>query len=335
MGVTEQNPKQRRGGAWWCCGACGLVALASGIFLLLVGIWFTHLYQRFTPIYRPITCQLEPPKVDKFWFDHGLVGLHLKLTAVTTCQNPNPYSVVINSSQASQIFMGKDRTPAGAVTEIPAATLPAGGSGSIAAVLTITPTADLIGSLIGGFFGGGEIPVYLENNLDLQIDINLLLGNFSTSRSFSKACGMNLKLRGFAQPAVGQMACADDWDGLTIPAVGNAKRDLDTLVFSASDMASEEVEAGNKVKNLAMTIGMVLGYGLGGVFFLMGAYIFYLLCCKARSARVVTMKVAAKDGAMTAGASEASDSDSASEHEVEAPQAHNPKGGNSRVVEEV
>lgn len=198
---------------WLCCSATLLIL---GALFVVLGIWGMHLNHRFTPVYNDIDCQLEMPVVRRMWFDGPLwFGMHIRMDMVTLCQNPNSYSVKITSSKSSAFYLGKNRSPAGNITRIPEATLPPGGVGKIYAELLLSPTAEILGSSLAMMLGV-QVPLYLENNLEVDIDAQLLFAHIKARRSIDKDCGMNLKFKGLMHPKLGPMSCADSWDQLTL-----------------------------------------------------------------------------------------------------------------------
>lgn len=89
--------------------------------------------------------------------------------------------------------MGENRNPVGNITSIPTATLAAGSTGKIEADLLISPTAEVIGSGLAMIFGQ-QTPLYLENNLEVNVDVKIFTAHIKVQRSINKDCGMNLAL---------------------------------------------------------------------------------------------------------------------------------------------
>lgn len=119
---------------------------------------------------------------------------------------------------------------------------------------------DMFPDMLSTLFAG-QIPVYIENNMELVIDIRFLFGSFTAKQAFSKDCGVNVQIS-IDQANVGPMACADNFNDLTIPSVGNDAASNE-LKLSAGDVAADEVEKGTQAKNVGLGIAMGVGYGLG------------------------------------------------------------------------
>jgi hypothetical protein len=267
MPVIEQGAN-KKSPSFWCCGACSFLAVAFGVFFVLLGIWATHLQQRFTPIYSEVVCHMKPIKLDKFVPGDNL---HLDLVSTTVCENPNPYSVQMKSSKTERVYMGQDRTLVASITDIPPTTLPAHGSGTILAKFRITPTGDMIGSLFSGILGaltGKEIPIYFENRMELVVDISFLIGSFSTKRPVDKDCGLNLKV-GLGESEIGPMVCGDSFDQLQIPPADHPMNG--DIRISAVRMAKDDIEKGKEAKDVGLGAAMGIGYGLGFLLLLAGS----------------------------------------------------------------
>lgn len=243
---------------------CAALLVVLGMLLLLIGIYCTHLYLRFTPVYSDIVCEMLPPRLTN-WSGPETIFNHLRLEMSSTvkCENPNPYTVILGSSGPGGVWMGRSRTRVGTLTQIREAHLEADGGGSVTADIEVAPTAELLGDGLALLFGIHE-PIYLENNLDIRVDIDLPFGgSISMSRSFNKKCGMNMRISSFGgEPVVGPMACADDWDSLgQLPdAVSQVQ---DKMRFSAESMDGDEIAEGERMKNLSLGSGMAVCYALG------------------------------------------------------------------------
>lgn len=291
MGVDDAKAAGARGDSKASLGGCGplcrricaFMCMWLGMLLLLLGVWCTHVYRRFTPVYRPIECKLEAPTVERVWFDHGFTGMHFQLITNTSCHNPNPYSVVLNSTRAANVYMGQERAPVGTIKDIPATSLPSAGAGWMAANITITPTADVLMSVFE-LLAAGQVPLYMESNMDVEVDIDFLFGRFSSSQSFSKDCGMGFRLVGM-RSVVGPMACADTWEQLEIPEMGSDA--TGELALSAAAMGGVgDIERAARLKNITLGLGMGVGYGLGLALLACGCLGVRRICCD-RKARAV------------------------------------------------
>lgn len=271
----------------WGWRICAFVSLALGVLFILVGIWVTHLYHRFTPVYRQITCGPEEARVRRTSFSLSS-GLTLDFDARTTCNNPNPYSIELASVAPAQVYLGDTRVHIANITDIPRTTLPAGGSGTIETHVSVRPSIDMILRILGsmtlpGLFGGGHMPIYLENNMAIEVDVPFLIGRFTTTRRFTKDCGMDTKVA-IGRVELGPLVCADSFEQL--PATLPAASESPGLALSGVNLAQEEVEDGTRTKNISCGIGMGLGYGLGVLF--LGGALLVLAClgCRRNSTAV-------------------------------------------------
>jgi len=249
------------------------------VLFVLLGIWAIHLRQRFTPIYTDVVCRMEPAKLDKISFTGGL---RIDLISTTTCENPNPYSVEMRSTKAEKVYMGQDRTPVASVTEIPHSTLPAKGKGSIEAKITIKPTGDMFSSLFAGLMGQ-EIPIYMENRMEMVVDINFLLGDFSTKRAFNKDCGLNLEVKVFGGGAkMGPLVCGDDFDHLQIPPADHPV--TSEMHISAVGLAKDDIDKATEAKDVGTGCAIGIGFGLGLLLLIFGSCGLWWLCRRSRPA---------------------------------------------------
>mmetsp|Transcript_7068 Transcript_7068/g.21432 ORF Transcript_7068/g.21432 Transcript_7068/m.21432 type:complete len:308 (+) Transcript_7068:135-1058(+) len=286
-----------------CCRACPYIALVLGCLLVLFGAWSAHLYSRFTPVYTDITCKAEPAKVKSIRFKDGLT---IVLDSSTSCDNPNPYTVEMTNLQG-KVYMGKDMTPVASVTEIPRSTLPASGTGSIHTIVTVKPSGDMFGSLLG-FILMGQVPIYMENKMQLVIDISFFFGKLSVNKEVHKHCGLNVQMLSFEGPKNGPLVCASSFDQLILPPVGERPQDSQRQL-SAGSLGGKELEEGSRAKNIGLGLAMGIGFGVGSVLLLCSIV---TLCCRCRArteasdqAREVApnMKIACERGAPEIGAS--------------------------------
>lgn len=191
---------------------CSFFCLASGLVLLLLGAWATQQYFRFTPVYSDIECTFDLVKVGNMGFRGGF---HVNLTITVSCDNPNPYTVEVGTTRHLQVYAGKKINPVATVFDLPHATLPAHGKGSITAHGQIAPTSKTVGPVTSALFGG-QIPLYVEIELEVSLSLNFIFGNFSATVPFVKDCGLNVQLYPIAGKNTGNLACADSFDDLYI-----------------------------------------------------------------------------------------------------------------------
>jgi len=250
-----------------CVSTCVLSVLAA--LMLLLGTWSVHLYWRFTPVYQEIICELKPARLAR---GSGFVDGQWRVQLVTTtvCQNPNSYSVMLQSTGDGKIYLGTERRPVASLVSIPETRLEAKGNGTITATVDVPMKGmlDLQGIFAGvGMLFGELFPIYWHNSMEVVIDVNFLFGHFKMTRAFDKDCGMNVQLHRF-HPAMGRMVCAKDFDSLPpLPAPAEGKPDQEhghpSIHLAARGLAKQEVEKGEHAKNLGLHTAMAVFFGLG------------------------------------------------------------------------
>jgi len=253
--------------------ACALCLLVDGVVLFCLGIWMTTVYASYTPVYTEITCKINDPQVISFSFNGGKLRLGMELT--TTCNNPNPYDLIVTSTKAGKVYMNDDMSEVGTVTNIPEVKLPSDGEGTIAVFLEIAPAADAFGSILD-IIAANEIPIWVETNMEVKVDAKFLVGSFKTTRPFEKQCVMNWQLQFPETSKMGPMSCADTFAELTPQPIGSSA--ANTLSFPADSMAGDQIDEATTQKNVGCGLGMAFGYGLGVGFCILGAILF----CRAR-----------------------------------------------------
>jgi len=225
-------------------------------------------------VYTDITCKAdEPAKVKRISF---IDGLTIVLNSSTSCDNPNPYTVEMTSLQGGKVYMGKDMTEVASVTEIPRSTLPASGTGSIHTIVTVKPSGDMIGSLLGI---AGQVPIYMENKMQLVIDISFFFGKFSVKKEVHKHCGLNVQMLSFEGPKHGPLVCASSFEQLILPPVGEQPQD-GQMHLSGDSVGGKELEEGTRAKNIGLGLAMGIGFGVGSVLLLCSIV---TLCCRCRA----------------------------------------------------
>jgi len=263
-------------------GICALVCFALAVLWLLLGIWATHLDERFTPVYTPIVCRMGQPIVAGV--RGGLLqGLHLGLQINTTCENPNAYSLTLESPEPASVYLGAGRAKVATVTDIPRTRLPSRGNGTVLANANIDLSAAALVPMLS-LLAAAQIPIYMEQHLHLDVDVNFLFGRWRTQRLFSKECGFNMEglggtlgrlIKNQYEGSLGPMACADSFDALTLPSVGeHGSRELRMF---AVNVAPEEIEEAEQLKTIALSVAQGLLYALSGLLFVATAICLWLL----------------------------------------------------------
>jgi len=198
---------------------CSFFCFPIGLVLALLGGWATQQYFRFTPVYTDIECTFDVPDLQGFSFRGGF---HVNLTLNVSCDNPNPYSVNVSMPNQLHVYAGKNINPVATVTDLPHAILPAHGVGSIVAHGSIAPTRQTLGTATGALFGG-QIPLWVEIELDVHVELDFIFGNFSTTVPFVKDCGLMAQFYSIGGTNVGNLACADSFDDLHLTKIDRSR----------------------------------------------------------------------------------------------------------------
>lgn len=276
--ASQQEKQLRRCGCcpWWFCPVFACIA---GIIFLLVGIWSVHLKSRFTPIYQTIKCSVGQPILDKF------EGLKISLTIEVQCDNPNPYTLTVSSVKQGKIYMGSDRSEVG-FTQMPSGTLPAEGTGKFMTLADIDLSAHLLGELITALVG--DVALYMDLDLDVNVDVNFLLGSFQQQLPFHKDCGMYLVgvpslLANSNAAKFGPMACAAKGQTVSIPAADSESSD-GLLPLTAPNMDKQRIAEAKELKDTSLTASMAISFSLCAL--CLTAALGCLMCqmCRRRSA---------------------------------------------------
>lgn len=241
-----------------------IICLAGGLLLFVLGAWATHLYIRFTPVYTDMVCELGHASLRNMKLGVPAISPStFTIEMQTKCDNPNFYTIGFAIAKKGQVFMGQGKTPVGWAMASPESRshLPAHGNGSIWAVAEVSVSGPMLVSLTGDFLGFTGVPVYLELNMQLKIDISFFFGSFSVHKWVMKKCGLmigSLITSVRQQDNKGPMACADSWDELVVPRLTDTGSDK--MVMSSASMDPEEIQRGALAKNIGLGLTMVLAY---------------------------------------------------------------------------
>eukprot|EP00449_Zooxanthella_nutricula_P026140 CAMPEP_0198547366 /NCGR_PEP_ID=MMETSP1462-20131121/67514_1 /TAXON_ID=1333877 /ORGANISM="Brandtodinium nutriculum, Strain RCC3387" /LENGTH=282 /DNA_ID=CAMNT_0044277851 /DNA_START=218 /DNA_END=1063 /DNA_ORIENTATION=- len=200
-------------------------------------------------------------------------GFHMEFVVATECQNPNPYSVILESTKGVQVYLGAEMIPVARVEDIPLTSLPAKGSGFIDAHVDWRPPQfSQIGPLLSAVFKRGPIPIWVENEIALKIDIDFLFAHIKMRTSFTKDCGFQVKLKMMPpkRAKVGPFACAESFDQLTLPPPDTAFHG--ELPLYQAHLAESEIKAGTIAKDVGLGTAMASGFGIGTVLLLLAIF---------------------------------------------------------------
>lgn len=243
---------------WGCCG--GLTLIGSGMMYALA-FWAFHLHDSLTPVFTDVDCSLTAPKINKVSFTGGF---HVDFTTATECHNPNPYIVKMKSNKGVDVFMGEKRIKVASVENIPDTILPARGTGRIVVEVKMAPTRQSWGAMFGVLFSA-TTPIYIQNNIALSIDLNFFFTRFKVGKAFTKDCGFQLAIFRSALAKMGPLACANTFDELVLPPVGEESFD-GKLDLQAGNLAASEIKAGTWAKDVGLGVAMLSGCFWGSVF---------------------------------------------------------------------
>lgn len=263
--------------SFWCRSVCSCFCFIFGLLLLLLGAWATQQFFRFTPVYNDVLCSFEPIQLEKFTFSGGF---HVNLTITVSCYNPNPYEVDVTSNKHLQVYMGKNRNPVGAVTDVPHALLPAHGKGSAVAHVQVTPTRQTLGSAASMVFGA-QVPLFIAIELEVAVSLDFVFGNFSTIQPFVKDCGLSVQLYNIGGKQTGNLACAESFDDLMVSKIdrspGAATKPQPLTLMDRQLNDAEHA----KTTGLGTMMGLFYGFGLP--LLMVGCWYLYKLgwcgCC--------------------------------------------------------
>lgn len=242
--------------------------LAAGAFFAL-GVWAVVFRESLSPVYSDVTCKLLPPKLESFQFSVAS-GVSLDLVSTTVCDNPNPYAVILDSTEAVQVLLGDEKTPVATVTNIPLTELPARGTGSIDAHVSWSPPTSEVAQALVAALGVGPVPIYVPTHINLRIDINFFFTRVKMAAAFNKQCGFNVQPRLLGAPQVGPFACADSLEELHLPAA-DAPFNGELPLYSAN-LAEKEVEAGTLAKDIGLGLAIATGFGIGAILLFFGLF---------------------------------------------------------------
>jgi len=260
------TPRTPRG--WMCCA---IFCLIASLCFFTQAFWANNLHQSLSPVFTDLDCNLTMPMVTKIGWEGGF---HVEFTTGTTCYNPNPYAVTMQSTKGVNVYMGEKYTKVASVQHIPPTTLPPKGTGDIVVLVKMQPTRQSWGAIFGTVFSP-TTPIYVENSIELKIDVNMFFMHLKVKKDFTRDCGFNLQLfRGGAFAKVGPLGCAESWAELQIPEVGDEafKGKLDLY---AENIAADEIEKGTMAKDVGLGVAIAAGLGWGVI--LLGGFV-YCVC---------------------------------------------------------
>jgi hypothetical protein len=218
-------------------------------------------------------------------------GLTISLTIEVSCDNPNPYSLMVKSINQGKIYMGTDKAEVG-VTRLPSGTLPAEGVGVFVTSANIDLSAHLLGELITALLG--DVPLYLDLNLEVAVDVNFLLGSFQQTLPFNKDCGMYLvgvpSLLAHSDAAkFGPMACVDNGQTVNIPTANSESSD-GLMPLTAPNMDKQRIDEAKKLTDTSLTASMAVSFTLCALCLTAGLSRLVCVLCRRRHAAAASQE---------------------------------------------
>jgi hypothetical protein len=277
-------------------GCCNIFC---GVMMLMVGCAGLAIYLVLTPVYKPITCDinvgLDGVRIPSVWpppweeqngvqnllqtltgHSQSDVQLHLNLL----CSNPNPISVHIDKA-IGVVYAGTDKIRIGTVTALPTSSMPAYSNGSIQTKDQIPVDPAITIKIMPELILETGVPIWFQVNGTATISPPFFPG-LSASPSIRISCGMHLStvrniITQSNEPLTGPMSCADTMDDIDMKPVGAPEdRTFDKILALAES-----------IKNVICITMMLLGF-VCGFFLLSRSGRSWCFCHRRQQARDVT-----------------------------------------------
>jgi hypothetical protein len=276
----------------WCNKICGVI-------LLLIGCAGVALYSMFTPVYKPISCDVSAGLDGIYIPGVWPLGLNpssdasLAVQINLRCSNPNPISLVIHKAFGT-VYVGKDKLVLDTAVAMPESYLHANSKGSIFTESTIRLDPAMVAKVFPDMLLGNGVPILFELDGRATISLPFLFGASGTPL-IRFSCGMTLASAPHMivnpdAPIMGPMTCAD-----TLTRV-------DVLPVDADDdkMFDRSIALAESVKNVVTSTMMLLGFVCGPILLCWGSQ--SCCCCLCRRRQQAREVVASKVDAQTVGA---------------------------------
>ncbi|CAE8589944.1 unnamed protein product, partial [Polarella glacialis] len=236
----------------------------AGVLLICAGIFHTFLLIKLTPVYTSTECGDQTGELKEL--SVGINTIHLALEISVRCTNPNPYKIDILSSTPGRVFVGdKMEVQVGHLVVIPGSYLSEQGTGTVRVQMNADIAGQTANALLPHFLEDSAVPLLMELQFNVGISVNFgLMGSWGTTAPFKKSCGMHmmgLLVNQFvdaddksSKGRLGPLVCRESFEGIEIPAVGEADETPKDgrMGFSAAQVAPSEVEAGELLKNFSL-----------------------------------------------------------------------------------
>jgi len=243
--------------------------LMAGMVALLYGVWAMHLYSKYTPLYTDIVCRMGQVKLKNVQLGTPMLSpTTFELLLENRCHNQNAYTIGFADSEKGKVFYGNDMLEVGSVLTAPYgnSSLPATGTGSVWALAEVRISGQMLLSGLTHASDKGGVPLYLELNNLMDINLQFFFGGWSIRKWMRKKCGLRLANLGSAllsmSDPTGPLGCDNDWASLVVPDLQDTGS-LD-MVLSGDNMDPEELKKGKLAKDIGLGLQIALGLG-GGI----------------------------------------------------------------------
>lgn len=234
------------------CSSC------FALLLLILGIYGTALYNRFTPVYEEVDCGDAETALNGI----SISGLKLQvgLLLTITCTNPNPYDIQITEPKQGKIYYATSLDELGVVK------LKTGQINSGSSQIQLDGTLSLSGfaalSLISRITSGA-VHIVADIMFEGLIEENMVVTTLEIKPSYDQKCGLSLDV---SSGQIGEMVCADKFDDLVISDIGISLKPG----VSALGVDQEVIDDGTRTKNNVLGTIIVASFTMVGL----------LICCQ-------------------------------------------------------
>lgn len=259
----------------WCgaiCSCCSLIFCLGFFGLATVA---ALMYRRLTPVYQDVDCTMRMPVLQQVGFEGGFSA---DFVYGVDCYNPNPYNVIVSSSTASNVYLGKKMTKVGVVNNITQTILPAKGTGTVSTFVDMDPSAQSFEAMFGMQFSA-ETQLYMEASVQIVVDVDFLVKKLTVAKNFTKECGFRMQVFRSALAKVGPMACEDTMEVLVLPEIGD-QAFVGKLGLDSKHVAKKEVMQAGRAKDIGLGVAFIFGVLWGLILCTFGCCGCFKFCCR-------------------------------------------------------
>lgn len=247
-----------------------------------------HIYRKFTPVYTQTECGNQTATLDQFNLGADSIGIGLEIEV--TCKNPNPYAIKIIASTPGDTFVRfkeeEQTVQLGKLRVMPGSHLPEFGHGDIRVRMDTIVRGAQADTLLPHLLSDRAIPIYIQLQFDVEVQISFGLVSWGVSAPFKKQCGLNMAgvlVNQFLpnddsqrSNRLGPLVCRNHLGGVQLPPVGEKEETPENgnMGFSAAQVAPQEVAAGELMKtaSLGVSITLTLFFGVLCVLFSLATF---------------------------------------------------------------